>query len=150
MLGFFVRQGYNSAGGVMADGGFVWVKKESYMKKVLFGIMLFSVLMSGIVFAQYEETKTIVQGDNFVVTLEVADAGFHWEMDEQSDLRLALVNDPKIVPADANTGSVGKEIWTFRALSYGATTLKFSYFGPQEGVGPLHTRIYHVIIDRQE
>jgi predicted secreted protein len=120
------------------------------MKKALFGLMLFSALMSGAALAQYEETKTITQGDRLVITLDVPDAGSHWEMDEQADLRLALVNDPKVVPVDVNTGAAGKEIWTFQALSYGETKLKFSYFGPSADAGPLHTRIYTVVIDRQD
>jgi len=111
------------------------------MRRIFFTAALFSLLAAAVVLAQVEETKTVVLGDTMAVTLDTPNPDYHWEVDEQPDVRLALMDTQKT--ADG-------EVWTFKALGYGMVTLTFNYVNPEEKDGPAKKIIYHVTVAKKE
>ncbi len=82
------------------------------------------------------KTVEIAVGGTLTVTLESnPTTGFQWE--------LASISDQAVLEKQSNTfetpedtgmvGSPGKEVWTFRALKKGTSTISMEYGRPWEG-----------------
>ena len=82
------------------------------------------------------EEVEIAVGGSLVVHLESnPTTGFKWELSEITDqMVLKQDGEPEFVPPDeAIPGAGGKEIWTFKALSKGTSTISMEYSRPWEG-----------------
>ena len=83
----------------------------------------------------------IAVGGLLTVTLESnASTGFQWELKEISDETVLKQVDDKYEGASAKSndapptvGAPGKEIWTFKALEKGKSTVSMKYSQPWEG-----------------
>jgi len=87
-----------------------------------------------------KEAKVAV-GDSFTVTLcSNPTTGFQWlESAQISDQTVLEQVDHKFVPPEAKDdrpsppGTGGKEVWTFKALKKGTSTISMEYSRPWEG-----------------
>jgi inhibitor of cysteine peptidase len=79
---------------------------------------------------------SVKAGDSFTVTLgSNPTTGFQWES--------AIISDPGVLtetshqfvgPEDENlVGAAGRDVWTFRALKKGTSTISIAYSRPWEG-----------------
>jgi inhibitor of cysteine peptidase len=80
---------------------------------------------------------TSAVGDSFTVTLcSNATTGFQWSESAQiSDPTVIQQMDHKILSPDNEglVGAPGKEVWTFKALKKGTSTISLEYSRPWEG-----------------
>lgn len=74
--------------------------------------------------------------------------GYGWQLQEPLDKQmLKLVRSDFQRPRSNLVGAPGKEIWTFKALKPGKTTIRMKYVRPWEkGLPPVETRTYDVNI----
>ncbi len=74
-------------------------------------------------------------GGLLTVTLESNQTtGYSWELKEISDPSVLQKTDNKYeTPTSSLVGAGGKEVWTFKALKAGTTTLSMEYSQPWEG-----------------
>jgi len=102
-----------------------------------------------ILYAWHQETEIAV-GDSLTVTLESnATTGFQWELAEISDQTvLAEVGHEYQAPeAGAAVGAGGQEVWTFKALKKGKSTISMQYLRPwEEDVEPAQTFALTVVV----
>ncbi len=78
----------------------------------------------------------VAVGDTFAVTLcSNATTGFQWPESAQiSDPTVVQQTDHKFVsPGTGFVGAPGKEVWTFKALKKGTSTVSLEYSRPWEG-----------------
>ena len=82
------------------------------------------------------KTVEIAVGGSLTVTLESnATTGFQWELASISD-QAVLEKQSNTFEAPEDTGMVGapgKEVWTFKALKKGSSTISMEYSQPWEG-----------------
>ena len=74
-------------------------------------------------------------GSSFTVTLDSnATTGYSWELKEISNPAVLEKTDNKYVaPTSSLIGAGGQEVWNFKALAPGTTTLSMEYSQPWEG-----------------
>ena len=90
--------------------------------------------------AQGSAVSTEIEVDTFadflIVTLcSNPTTGFKWELVENTNEKVLEYKDNKYLPPEA-TGAVGvggKEIWTFKPLKHGESTISMGYGRPWEG-----------------
>jgi inhibitor of cysteine peptidase len=79
----------------------------------------------------------VAAGDSFTVTLcSNATTGFQWSESAQiSDSTVVQQLDHKSLPPETEglVGAPGKEVWTFKALKKGTSTVAMEYSRPWEG-----------------
>ena len=82
----------------------------------------------------------IAAGDSLTVTLDSnPTTGFEWELVEISDQTVLELVESKYEPGEKAKqeppvpGAGGQEIWSFKALKKGETTLSMGYSRPWEG-----------------
>jgi len=85
-------------------------------------------------FSNPAKTIEAEQCREFTIRLESnRTTGFGWDIAEPLDEKLVEFVSCEYVAADtALVGSPGKEIWTFRAVGAGKTTIAFKYVRPWE------------------
>ena len=75
---------------------------------------------------------TLEPGQELAVTLESnASTGYKWNLVEEPDANvLTLVSSQYVEPATTGNvvGAAGTEVWTFKAVNAGTTSLKLAYF----------------------
>jgi len=74
--------------------------------------------------------------NSFTVTLSSSPTtGFEWESAQISDQSVLQEVAHKFVPPEAKNveGAAGKEVWTFKALKKGTSTISIDYSRPWEG-----------------
>jgi inhibitor of cysteine peptidase len=80
---------------------------------------------------------TVVAGNTFTVTLcSNATTGFQWSESAQiSDQTVVQQTGHELMPPENTSlmGAPGKEIWTFKALKKGTSTITMEYSRPWEG-----------------
>lgn len=86
---------------------------------------------------EYSEADNAIEvnaGQNFVITLESNQiTGFKWQLAEPlAKDPIELVNVEYILGKARFQGAGGKEVWTFKALGAGKTTLSLKYIRPWE------------------
>jgi inhibitor of cysteine peptidase len=71
----------------------------------------------------------------FTVTLESNQTtGYSWELKEIGDTSILQKTSNEYIAPDTNlVGAGGQEVWTFKALKAGETTLTMEYSQPWEG-----------------
>ena len=83
------------------------------------------------------KTVKIAVAGTLMVTLESnATTGFQWELASISDQTVLEQVDHQFVSPPEDTGMVGapgKEVWTFKALKEGSSTISMEYSQPWEG-----------------
>lgn len=86
-------------------------------------------------------------GGSFTVTLDSnVTTGYSWELKGISDTSVLEKTDNKYVAPTSNLmGASGKEVWTFKALKAGTTTLSMDYSQPWEG-GQKGANSFNVIV----
>ncbi len=77
----------------------------------------------------------IATGGTLTVTLESNQTtGYSWGLKQISDTSILAKTDSKYVaPTSGLAGAGGKEVWNFKALKLGKTTLIMGYSRPWEG-----------------
>lgn len=89
-------------------------------------------------------------GDTIVIRLESnPTTGYSWSLAEiPSDIIQKVSNIYEPLKTSGNiVGSGGTEIWTFKAISKGNTTLTFQYARPWEkDVPPIKTETYQITV----
>jgi inhibitor of cysteine peptidase len=78
----------------------------------------------------------VAAGDTFIITLcSNATTGFQWsESGQISDPTVVQQTDHKFVSPDTGlVGAPSKEVWTFKALKKGTSTISLEYSQPWEG-----------------
>ena len=88
----------------------------------------------------------IAAGGSLTVTLESNQTtGFQWELTTISDQAVLEKVDQKYVAPEATqngapvVGAPGEEVWTFKALQKGKSTISMGYSRPWESVPPAKT-----------
>ena len=93
----------------------------------------------------------VKSGETFEIKLESQIAtGYRWRLADSLDARyLELVDSKYQDPDEDLAGSVGLEIWTFRALSPGKTTISLLYnpAWQKEKADDAKTRTIEVVIE---
>jgi inhibitor of cysteine peptidase len=81
------------------------------------------------------KTVNIAVGGTLTVTLDSnVTTGYSWELKEIGDTDVLQKTDNKYVaPANEAIGAGGKEVWTFKALAAGTSTLTMDYSQPWAG-----------------
>jgi len=85
-----------------------------------------------------KEVEIAVHG-SLIVTLDSnPSTGFQWSQQAQiSDQTVLGQTDHEFMPAEsAAIGAAGKEVWTFKALKKGKSTISMEYRQPWEQSGP--------------
>lgn len=90
-------------------------------------------------------------GEEFTIYLSSnPTTGYQWQLDgalDESLLKLVGSTYRAQETGKAVVGAGGTEIWTFRALKPGQTTIKLKYIRPWEkDVAPVRTSMYTVLI----
>jgi inhibitor of cysteine peptidase len=82
-----------------------------------------------------KQVEIWANGGLLTVTLESNQTtGYSWELKEISDPSVLQKTDSKYeTPTSGLVGAGGKEVWTFKALKAGTTTLSMEYSQPWEG-----------------
>lgn len=91
----------------------------------------------------------VVVGREFSSTLASnATTGYHWELAEPLDEAIVkLVGSQYQAPNTNLVGAGGQEVWTFRAVGPGQTTINLKYVRPWEkGAPPAETASYTVSV----
>ena len=92
---------------------------------------------------------TVKAGETFdLVVPSNPSTGYHWDIPPDLDTNLiefAAQNyfaEQPVIP-----GSGGMEVWTFRALNLGETTITLGYFPPGDATEPEETVVFSVAIE---
>ena len=90
----------------------------------------------------------IKQGDIFRIKLESnPSTGYTWDFVTPPDTTLLqLTKKEFIAPPDSMLGAAGTEVWVFKGLKPGKTTLKMQYARPWQKDSPIKTNVYMVKI----
>ena len=90
--------------------------------------------------AAISKEVAVAVGDSFTVTLcSNPTTGFEWESAQISDQTVLKQVDHEFVPPEdlgdrpPPPGSPGEEVWTFKALKEGTSTISMEYSRPWEG-----------------
>lgn len=74
--------------------------------------------------------------DRLIITLcSNPTTGFEWELTEITDEVVLMHSENEYIPPDVEgvTGAAGKEVWTFKVLRPGESTISMEYSQPWEG-----------------
>ena len=91
----------------------------------------------------------VTAGQQFNITLASnVTTGYHWELAEPLDEAMVqLVGSEYKAPETRRVGAGGQEVWTFRAVGQGQTSINLKYVRPWEkDVAPVMKATYIVII----
>jgi len=112
-----------------------------------------SVEVSGDDFMKLQHISQEVQvaaGESFTVTLcSNPTTGFEWESAQINDQTILQQTGHRFEGPEAKNiiGGAGKEIWTFKALKKGTSTISMEYSRPwEQGVEPAETFTLTVIV----
>ena len=92
---------------------------------------------------------TATAGETFDIILPSnPSTGYHWniigELDESIVQRVA---QDYIAEEPVKPGSGGMDVWTFRAVDSGDTTIELGYFPPDENPDPFETVIFSISVE---
>jgi len=89
--------------------------------------------------ASAARTVTVPAGREFVITRDAnPSTGYQWRLGAPVDERIVTLLHAEYQPArEPRPGAPGAQVWTFKAVGAGTTTLVFEYVRPWEtGVAP--------------
>ncbi len=87
--------------------------------------------------AAISKEMEVAVGDSFTVTLcSNPTTGFQWSEAQVSDQTVLKQTDHSFVPSGETgiVGAAGQDVWTFKALKKGESTVSMEYSRPWEGV----------------
>ncbi len=110
-----------------------------------------SVLEQVSVDASYMDKEVeLVAGDTLTITLESnPTTGFQWELTEITDQNvLEQQGEPEFKAPEDETlvGASGEEIWTFKALEKGKSTISMEYQRSWEDIEPAETFVLTIVV----
>lgn len=88
-------------------------------------------------------------GQEFAITLgSNPTTGYRWQLAEPLDeSRLKLVGSEYKAPETERVGAGGREVWTFKAVGAGKTSIALRYVRPWEkDVPPAETRTFVIVV----
>ena len=116
------------------------------MKKILFLFVLCALALSSCE-GTANQVETLVGNQFEITTLSNPGTGYHWELISELDEDLVEFVSKDYAPDLPQTpGSGGTDVWVFKALAKGKTTLTFGYFPPEVTVTPEQTLEFTVAI----
>ena len=89
-------------------------------------------------------------GEEFTITLDSnPTTGYQWKLsDNFTEGIVKLVKSEYVAPETEMRGAGGQEVWTFKALEPGETTVEMEYVRPWEtGVEPVVVKIFGVTVE---
>ena len=89
-------------------------------------------------------------GEEFTIVLDSnPTTGYSWKLsDNFSGGIVQLVSSSYIPPVTRRKGAGGEEIWRFKAVAAGKTTISLEYIRPWEkGVQPVAVKSYEVTVE---
>ncbi len=98
---------------------------------------------------QYEKIN-VKSGKTFSISLDSnPTTGYHWELEKAIDRKLVKLQKTEYIAPETNmAGAGGKEIFVFKALKPGSTTICLKYVRPwEEGIKPVKEKAFHIIIN---
>ncbi|WKZ37060.1 MAG: protease inhibitor I42 family protein [Anaerolineales bacterium] len=73
--------------------------------------------------------------------------GYHWELVEELDESIVEFVSREYRPDQPiTTGSGGVDVWTFKAVSAGETTITLGYYPPSSGEEPEQTAVFSLTV----
>lgn len=92
---------------------------------------------------------TVKAGETFDLVLPSnPSTGYHWNMDPELELNLVeLVAQSYMADEPVMPGSGGADVWTFRALNAGDTTIVLGYYSPDNDVDPEEEVIFSIHVE---
>ena len=103
---------------------------NTFMKKliilcVVLAVFTFFCLAS---IAQESKPMTVRVGDSFTITLRAnTSTGYKWQLMMSDENMLQMVHSEYIPYKSQRLGADGKQLWTFKALKPGKTSISFQY-----------------------
>ncbi len=124
------------------------------MKKFILSILVF-VALASFCFADEAKQPQIIEmqvGENFSITLKAnSTTGYQWQFTIPSDeSMLQLINSEYIAYKTRRVGAGGKQVWTFKTLKAGETTISFKYVRQWEKNAPPQKEASFDIIIKQK
>src|SRR4030042_6201332 len=105
------------------------------MKKIII-LSIALVVLASLCFAneaRQVKPMTVRSGDSFTITLRAnMSTGYQWQVTTLDETMLQLVNSEYIPYTTKRLGADGKQLWTFKALKAGETSIAFKYVRPAE------------------
>jgi len=89
-------------------------------------------------------------GETFTITLDAnPTTGYKWQLsDNLTESIVKLVKSEYVAPETDMVGAGGKEVWTFKGVKPGETTINLEYVRPWEtGVEPVEKENYRVVVE---
>ncbi len=102
----------------------------------------------------YTENDSIIQvtvGEEFsIILVSNPTTGYSWRFAAPLDNKLLKLTEDKFIPPDnLRKGAPGEQLWTFRRVGDGSTTISLEYLRPWEkGKPPAHTIIFTVVAEK--
>jgi len=92
---------------------------------------------------------TVTAGETFDIILPSnPSTGYHWNIIGELDESIVqLVAQDYIAEEPVKPGSGGVDVWTFRAVDAGNTTIELGYFPPDEDPDPFETVIFSISVE---
>lgn len=122
------------------------------MKKLIIGLVVITWFTCCFA-AELKQAKVIeVQlGQNFTITLEAnKTTGYEWQFAKPLDESMVqLISSEYLVNKTKLIGAGGKQVWVFKALKIGKTTIPFKYVRPWEKENPPVNEAFFTIVIRK-
>ena len=99
---------------------------------------------------EQHETINVKAGKTFSISLDSnPSTGYHWELEKSIDTKLVKLQKSEYKAPETNmVGAGGKEIFVFKALKPGSTTIYLKYVRPWEkGIKPVKEKAFHITIN---
>jgi inhibitor of cysteine peptidase len=124
------------------------------MKKIIIFTLIFISLAS---FSFTEETKQakvveVQAGQGFTITLKAnAATGYQWQFVKPLDENLVqLISSKYLTDKTKLVGAGGKQVWVFKAMKPGQTTISLKYVRSWEKNTPLQNEESFVVVIKQQ
>jgi inhibitor of cysteine peptidase len=128
------------------------IKKISLLLTVMFGLFVFTCLVSFCFAEELKEAKVIETqvGKNFKIKLDAnASTGYEWQLAKPLDENMLQLISSVYFPDNSKLpGAAGKQEFIFKALKVGKTTIYFEYLRPWEKNKPPEKEKSFVIVIR--
>ncbi|MCD6358613.1 MAG: protease inhibitor I42 family protein [Dehalococcoidia bacterium] len=94
-------------------------------------------------------TIEVIPGREFVISLNSnASTGYQWNLTKTLDTSiLELVISEYEAPTTTMLGASGREVWAFKAIAAGETTISLGYSRPWESSPPAETTVFTVTVN---
>jgi predicted secreted protein len=92
---------------------------------------------------------TVKAGETFELVLPSnPSTGYHWEIISELDANaIEFVAQDYVAEQPVAPGSGGMDVWTFRALNVGDTTVELGYYPPEDGADPFETVTFFIQVE---